>query len=114
MSDDQDRIWIPSGGECWATVARYGPRATGRDYTSLSEDFRRLGNAPGKVGGRWVPLAEWKAIWVFATAEARTELKAIRAAAEEAMCCDCQLPLSREEKESGRDMCFGCYYHHQG
>jgi hypothetical protein len=114
MSDEQDRIWIPSGGECWATIARYGSCATGRDYTSLPEDFLRLGKAPGKVGGRWVPLAEWKKIWMLAAIEAREELKAIKAAAEEVLCCDCQTPLSREEKECGRDMCFGCYCHHQG
>jgi hypothetical protein len=80
MSDDQDRIWIPSSGECWATVARYGPRATGKDYTSLPEVFQRLGKNRVKVGGHWIPLTEWKAIWGFAADEARRELKAIKAA----------------------------------
>jgi hypothetical protein len=82
MNDnDQDRIWIPSSGECWETVVRYGPRTTGKDYTSLPEVFQRLGrNHDIEVGGHWVPLTEWKAIWVFAADEARKELKAIKAA----------------------------------
>jgi hypothetical protein len=82
MSEDQDRdrIWIPSSGECWETVVRYGPRTTGKDYTSLPEVFQRLGKSRVKVGGRWVPLTEWKAIWAFAADEAHRELKAIKAA----------------------------------
>lgn len=27
-------------------------------------------------------------------------------------CIDCGFPLNKDEKESGRDMCFECYYFH--
>ena len=82
MTDEQDRIWIPTAGECWATVERYCHRATGKDHASYSEEHLRLGKAPDKVSGRWVPLVEWKKIWVLAAIEARAELKAIKGAAE--------------------------------
>jgi hypothetical protein len=59
------------------------------------------------------PLKWWEHFVVWYRWRVSDFLNFIHPSTEEVRCCDCGELLSREETQSGRDMCFSCYCWHQ-